>query len=78
MSDYRQYVVNSAAEMDAAICVIIAVQVLRGGEVAGTLYVEYSDESVKQAKLIPILEQRGVEIVWRKIVAIDDAADVAA
>lgn len=38
----------------------------RGDEICGTLYVDYSDESVKQANLLSLLQNRGVEIVWRK------------
>jgi hypothetical protein len=40
--------------------------VQRGDEISGTLYVDYADESVKAATLIPALEHRGVIIVWRK------------
>ena len=40
----------------------------RGSEIAGTLYVDYSNESVKQAKF-DTHSARGerVEIQWRKI-----------
>jgi hypothetical protein len=78
MPDHRSCAVNSAAELDAVIRAIVAAQLLRGAEITGTLYVDYSDESVKQATLIPSLQQRGVEIVWRKIVGIDDAESLAA
>lgn len=57
---------KDAAELDSKIRDIAALEnVGRGDEIYGTLHVEYSDESVKQASLIPWLENRGVRIVWR-------------
>lgn len=65
--DNRLCDVSSAAELDAEIRAIFALDsVQRGDEICGTLYVDYSDESVKQASLLPSLQSRGIEIVWRK------------
>jgi len=48
---------GSAAELDAEIRDIFALDLLgRGDEIGGTLYVDYSDESVTQASLIPTLD----------------------
>jgi len=67
MLDYRPCVVNTAAELDAQIRDIFALDsVGRGDEISGTLYVDYSDESVKQASLLPYLRGRGVTVEWRK------------
>ncbi|MGB8886918.1 MAG: hypothetical protein WCC87_09360 [Candidatus Korobacteraceae bacterium] len=67
MLDYRRCDVNSAAELDSEIRDIFALdQVGRGDEISGTLYVDYVGEATKQASLIPALERRGVQIVWRK------------
>jgi len=66
--DHRPCVVKTAAELDAEIRDIFALDVIgRGDEIGGTLHVNYSDESVKQASLVSTLESRGVTIVWRKI-----------
>lgn len=68
MLDSRPCNVTTAADLDQEIRDIAALdQVSRGDEICGTLYVDYSDESVKKAALIPWLESRGVEIVWRKL-----------
>jgi len=65
--DYRRCDVNSAAELDAEIRDIFALdQVGRGDEISGTLYIDYVGEATKSASLIPTLEARGVGIVWRK------------
>lgn len=67
MLDNRPCSVNSAAELDAEIRAIFALDLTqRGDEISGILYVDYSDESVKQASLLPVLQERGVEIIWRK------------
>jgi hypothetical protein len=59
--------VNSAEEMNLAIREIFALDSIgRGDEICGVLYVDYADESAKAASLIPVLEGRGVKIVWRK------------
>jgi hypothetical protein len=59
--------VKTAAELDAEIRDIFALDVVgRGDEIAGTLYVDYPDEAVKEASLIATLERRGVDIVWRR------------
>jgi hypothetical protein len=60
--------VKSAAELDSKIREIWALEnVGRGDEIHGALYVEFSDDSVKEAHLIPWLERRGVTVVWRRI-----------
>lgn len=67
MLDNRPCHVKTAAELDAEIREIFALdKVGRGEEIGGTLYVHYSHESVKEAELIPLLEKRGVQIAWRK------------
>ena len=67
MLDKRPCKVKTAAELDREIRDILHLDaVQRGDEISGTLYVDYSDESVKAATLIPALEHRGVIIVWRK------------
>lgn len=67
MLDYRRCDVNNAAELDAAIRDIFALdQAGRGDEISGALHVDYISEATKSASLIPTLEARGVEIVWRK------------
>jgi hypothetical protein len=59
--------VKNAGELDSKIREIAALEnVGRGDEIHGALYVEYSDELVKQASLISWLERRGVTIVWRR------------
>jgi len=66
--DYRPCNVKTADELDAEIRDIFALDLVgRGDEISGTLFVNYSDESVKQASLIPVLQRRGVEIQWRKV-----------
>lgn len=68
MLDYRPCNVKTADELDAEIRDIFALDLVgRGDEISGTLFVNYSDESVKQASLIPVLQRRGVEIQWRKV-----------
>jgi hypothetical protein len=65
--DYRPCNVKTAAELDAQIRDIFALDLFdRGDEINGTLHVNYADESVKQAGLIPTLENRGVVIEWHK------------
>jgi hypothetical protein len=67
MLDNRLCEVNTAAELDAEIRDILYLDDMgRGEEISGTLHVDYSDESVKQASLISNLESRGVAIDWRK------------
>ena len=67
MLDARRFEVNSAAELDAEIRDIFALDsVNRGDEISGTLTVVYSDESVKKATLLPALQRRGVEVSWHK------------
>ena len=67
MLDTRKCEVSTAAELDTEIRDIFALDVAqRGDEINGTLYVDYSDESVKQASLLPALQSRGVKIIWRK------------
>ena len=67
MLDNRRCEVKTASELDTEIRDMLHLDaVQRGDEISGTLYVDYSDESVKAATLIPALEHRGVIIVWRK------------
>ena len=67
MLNNRPCNVKTAAELDTEIRDIFVLdQVGRGDEIGGTLYVNYSDEIVRQAHLIPVLESRGVHIEWRK------------
>jgi len=67
MLDHRYCLVHSAAELDAEIRDIFALDMVgRGHEIGGTLHVNYTDESVKQASLIPRLEARGVSIIWKQ------------
>ena len=68
MLDRRQCVVRSAAELDTQIREIFALDMVgRGDEISGTLYVDYSDEAVRSASLIPMLVSRGVHLEWRRI-----------
>lgn len=67
MLDYRLCRVNTAAELDAEIRDIFALDMVgKSDEISGTLHVDYTDESVKQAALVPTLQSRGVFIEWRK------------
>lgn len=67
MLDGRRCDVNNAVDLDGEIRSIFALdQVGRGDEISGTLAIDYVGEATKQASLIPALERRGVEIVWRK------------
>jgi hypothetical protein len=56
--DKRLCKVKTASELDKEIRDILHSD--------ATLYIDYADESVKAATLIPALEHRGVTIVWRK------------
>jgi len=61
--DSRKCEVSTAAELDAEIRDIFALDLLGGGDqVSGTLHVSYSDESVRQASELWRLEDRGVVI----------------
>ena len=67
MLDGRLYDVKTADELDAQIRDILALYFLEpGDQIGGLLYVDYTDESVKQAGLVAMLEDRGVRIVWCK------------
>jgi hypothetical protein len=67
MLDSRPCNVSSAAHLDAEIRDILWLEsAQRGDEICGTLNVYFSDDSVKQARLIPTLEAWGVEIVWHQ------------
>jgi hypothetical protein len=67
MLDGTLYEVRTAEELDAQIRDILALYFLEpGDQIGGLLYVDYTDESVKQAGLVAMLEDRGVRIVWRK------------
>jgi hypothetical protein len=59
--------VKTAEELDAEIRDIFALDLMGDGQqICGTLYVHYSDDTVKEASLIRELEDRGVAIVWCK------------
>ncbi len=59
--------VDTAEQLDSEIRKIAALEnVGRGDEIYGTFTVQYSDEVVKRASLVPWLENRGVAIVWRE------------
>jgi len=67
MLDNRKCEVSSAAELDAEIRDILSLEMVypdRADEISGTLHIHYSDESVKDAKLIRSLEDRGIAIEW--------------
>lgn len=67
MLDDRPCRVTSAAQLDAEIRDIFAQDMEQEGSfIGGKLHVHYTDESVKEAELIPLLEARGVQIVWHK------------
>ena len=67
MLDSRPCNVSSAAELDAEIRDIFALDMVeRGHEISGTLHVYYNDDSVKNAALLPALENRGVFIEWHQ------------
>lgn len=58
--------VRDAAELDAKIRgEILALELLgRSDEIHGTVYVKYSDENVKRASLVRLLEGRGIAFSW--------------
>ena len=67
MLDNRPCTVNTPEELNREIRDILALDTVgRGNEISGTLYINYSNESVKQASLIGELERRDVSIIWRK------------
>jgi hypothetical protein len=67
MLDYKPCNVATAAQLDAEIRDIFALDMVqRGDEISGTLHVHYTDDSVKKASLIRNLEARGVVIEWHK------------
>ena len=58
---------GTALELNAEIRDILSLEDSdRGWEISGTLHITYTDESVKQASLLPQLEARGVAISWHK------------
>jgi hypothetical protein len=68
MLDSRPCKVSSPEQLDTEIQDMFWLDnVERGDGISGTLNVYYSDESVKLARLIPTLEDRGVVIAWHKI-----------
>jgi hypothetical protein len=67
MLDNRKCEVGTALELNAEIRDILSLDNSdRGWEICGTLHITYTDESVKQASLLPQLEARGVAISWHK------------
>ena len=68
MLNNRKCTVKTAAELDAEVRDILALEMVgRGDEISGTLYVDFEDEAVKDSTSIAQLTARGVDIVWRKI-----------
>jgi hypothetical protein len=68
--DNRPCKVNTAAELDNEIREIFALddKFGRGDEISGTLHVYYTDESVKSAQNIRLLEEKyGVQIEWHEV-----------
>lgn len=71
MLDKRPCEVKTAEELNEQIRDIFALDLAgRGDEISGTLHVNYSDESIKTAGLIPALVGRGVKIQWHKFQSI--------
>ncbi len=67
MLDNRPCNVNTAGELDHEIRDIFALDLAgRDDEISGTLHVYFSDDSVKQASLLPHLLARGVQVEWHK------------
>ena len=68
MLDSRPCKVSSAEQLDAEIQDIFWLdKIERGDEISGTLNVFYSNESVKLARRIVALVDRGVVIAWHKM-----------
>jgi hypothetical protein len=68
MLDLMTCTASSALELDEKIREIFALdQDGRGNEISGTLNVYYSDETVKLARLLPLLQTRGVEVEWHQV-----------
>ena len=60
--------VDTADQLDTEIRKIAALEhVGRGDEIHGTFTVQYSDESVRKAALVPWLENKGVAVMWQKL-----------
>ncbi len=67
MLDNRHCVVKTAEELDDQIRDIFKLdEEQKSDQITGTLHVDYSHDSVKDASLIRLLETRGVKIEWRK------------
>jgi hypothetical protein len=67
MLDNRKCEVGSAVELNAEIRNVLSLDDLdRGWEICGTLHITYTDETARQASLLPQLEKRGVGIAWHK------------
>jgi hypothetical protein len=67
LSDKRYFKATTAAELDEEIRNIFAMELLRlGNEECKTLYVDYQNEDVKKASLIPQITAYGINVVWRK------------
>lgn len=67
MLNNRPCDVTTAEELDREIRNIFVLdEHERSDEINGILNVYYTDESVRQASLIPVLETRGVVVVWHK------------
>jgi hypothetical protein len=67
MLDTRLCDVATAAQLDAEIRDILSLDLVdRGDEICGTLHVDYDNDEVKRASLVPNLQSRGVVIEWRK------------
>jgi hypothetical protein len=60
--------VDTADQLDTEIRNTAALESIgRGDEIHGTFTVQYSDEAVKNASLVPWLENKGVAVVWQKL-----------
>lgn len=67
LSDKRYFKARTAADLDEEIRNIFALELLRrGNEECRTLYVDYQNEDVKKASLIPQITAYGINVVWRK------------
>ena len=68
MLDSRPCNVTNPQQLDSEIRDILFLDnVQRGDEISGTLHVYYTDDSVKSATLVPVLESRGVYFAWHKV-----------
>jgi hypothetical protein len=68
MLDSRVCKVKTPEELNIEIKDIMALDLLgEGHQICGTLNVQYTDESVKTASQLFLLEERGVAINWIRL-----------